>query len=106
MRLTQPVIPDQRIQGPVFLDCGEADQTWTSCPYAQAVLRLLDAHHDRWAHVLYAYPGAGHPVGTLVPYEPASPVADPDYATDQQARALLWPHLLTFLAGLAHNPAS
>jgi dienelactone hydrolase len=100
------VIPDQRIQGPVFLDCGEADQTWTSCPYAQAILGLLDAHHDRWAHVLYAYPGAGHPVGTLVPYEPTSPVADPDYTTDQQARALLWPHLLTFLAGLAHNPAS
>ena len=100
------VIPDQRIQGPVFLDCGEADQTWTSCPYAQAILSLLDAHHDPWAHVLYAYPGAGHPVGTLVPYEPTSPVADPDYATDQQARALLWPHLLTFLAGLVHNPAS
>ena len=100
------VIPDQRIQGPVFLDCGEADQTWTSCPYARAILRLLDAHHDRWEHVLYVYPGAGHPVGTLVPYEPASPAADPAYATDQQARALLWPHLLTFLAGLVHNPAS
>jgi len=100
------VIPDQRIQGPVFLDCGEADQTWTSCPYAQAILRLLDAHHDRWAHVLYAYPGAGHSVGALVPYEPTDPVADPDYATDQQARALLWPHLLAFLAGLGQNPPS
>jgi hypothetical protein len=84
---------------------GRGKETWTSCPYARAILRLLDAHHDRWAHVLYAYPGAGHPVGTLVPDEPTSPVADPDYATDQQARALLWPHLLTFLAGLAHNPA-
>ncbi|HXC81377.1 MAG TPA: acyl-CoA thioesterase/bile acid-CoA:amino acid N-acyltransferase family protein [Trebonia sp.] len=100
------VIPDQRIQGPVFLDCGEADQTWSSCPYVQAIIGLLDAHHDRWAHVLYAYPGAGHPVGDLVPYEPASPVADPDYATDQQARALLWPRLLGFLAALAQNPAS
>lgn len=100
------VIPDQRIQGPVFLDCGEADQTWTSCPYARAILRLLDAHHDRWAHVLYAYFGAGHLVGTFVPYQPAFPVAELDYATDQQARALLWPRLLTFLAGLAHNPAS
>lgn len=103
------VIPDQRIDGPVFLDCGEADQTWTSCPYAQAILRLLDAHHDRWAHVLYAYPGAGHSVGTLTPDEPYAPAAvaqDPDYATDQQARALLWPHLLSFLAGLAHDPAS
>jgi hypothetical protein len=67
---------------------------------------LLDAHRDRWAHVLYAYPGAGHAVGDLVPYEPASPVTDPDYATDQQARALLWPRLLGFLAELAQNPAS
>ena len=90
----------------MFLDCGEADHTWTSCPYARAILRLLDAHHDRWAHVLYAYPGAGHPVGSLVPYEPASPVKDPGYATDQQADATLWPHLLSFLAGLGHNPAS
>jgi dienelactone hydrolase len=100
------VIPDQRIQGPVFLDCGEADQTWTSCSYAQAILRLLDEHHDRWAHVLYAYPGAGHPVGTFVPYEPTSPAADPDYAADQRALTLLWPHLLTFLGELARNPAS
>jgi hypothetical protein len=102
------VIPDQRIKGPVFLDCGEADQTWTSCPYARAILGLLDADHDRWAHVLYAYPGAGHPVGTLVPYEPEAPAVaaqDPDYATDQQALVLLWPHLLSFLAGLAGNPA-
>lgn len=100
------VIPDQRIQGPVFLDCGEADQTWTSCSYAQAILRLLDAHHDRWAHVLYAYPRAGNPVGTFVPYEPTSPAADPDYVADQQALTLLWPHLLTFLGDLAHDPAN
>ena len=103
------VIPDQRIDGPVFLDCGEADKTWVSCPYAQAILGLLDAHHDRWVHVLYAYPGAGHPVGTLVPYEPQPTVVaaqDVTYAADQQALALLWPHLLSFLAGLAHDPAS
>jgi len=103
------IIPDQRIQGPVFLDCGEADQTWISCPFARAILRLLDAHHDPWAHVLYAYPGAGHDVGELIPYEPYSPVvaaADPDYATDQQARALLWPHLLSFLAAFAQDPAA
>jgi dienelactone hydrolase len=102
------VIPDQRIEGPVLLDSGEADQTWISCPYARAILSLLDAHHDHWAHVLYAYPGAGHPVGTFIPYEPYSSVGvagDPGYATDQQAVALLWPHLLSFLAGLARNPA-
>lgn len=100
------VIPDQRIQGPVFLACGEADQTWISCPYARAILHLLNAHHDRWTHVLYAYPGAGHAVGGLIPYEPDSAAvaaSDPAYAADQKARALLWPHVLSFLADLAHS---
>ena len=96
-----------QVSGPVFLDCGEADQIWISCPFAQAILSLLDAHHDRWTHVLDAYPSAGHYVGSLVPYEPVAPAfarADPDYAADQEADALLWPHLLHFLAGLAASP--
>lgn len=102
------VIPDQRIQGPVFLDCAEADQTWTSCPYARAILGLLDAHHDPWTHVLYANPGAGHFIGTLVPYEPYAPaiaqVAGTSFAADQEATAHVWPHLLAFLGGLAPSP--
>jgi dienelactone hydrolase len=103
------VIPDQRIRGPVFLDCGEADQTWISCPFARAILSLLNAHHDRWTHVLYAYADAGHFVGSLVPDEPKAPGSarsDPSYAADQEADALLWPHLLHFLAELAASPAS
>jgi uncharacterized protein len=103
------VISDQRIQGPVFLDCAEADQVWSSCPYARAILALLDADHDHWSHVLYANPGAGHFIGLLVPYEPYAPAAaqaaGPSYAADQLARARVWPHLLSFLAGLASNPA-
>jgi len=102
------IIPDQRIQGPVFLDCGEADQIWTSCPFARAILRLLDAHHDPWTHVLYAYPGAGHGVGKLYPYEPEVPAiagSDSSYSADQKADTLLWPHLLQFLAGLSAGPA-
>jgi dienelactone hydrolase len=97
------ILPDQRIRGPVFLDCGEADQTWISCPYARAILGLLDTHHDRWTHVLYAYPGAGHWVGSLVPYEPYPGGArlDPSYPADQRALPLLWQHLLRFLAGLS-----
>jgi dienelactone hydrolase len=100
------VIPDQRIAGPVFLDCGEADQAWTSCPYAQAIMNLLDAHHDHWAHVLYSYPGAGHGVGSLVPFEPYGPATVAAegplaYQADQEADGQLWPHLLSFLASLA-----
>jgi dienelactone hydrolase len=102
------VIPDQRIAGPVFLDCGGDDQAWPSCPYAQASMSLLDAHHDPWAHVLYSYPGAGHGVGSLIPFEPYGPATvaaegAPAYQADQEADGQLWPHLLSFLATLAHS---
>jgi dienelactone hydrolase len=99
------VIPDQKIDGPVFLDCGRADQTWTSCSYAQAILSTLDRYHDRWAHVLYAYPGAGHLVGSFTPYEPLGPVglgeAVPSVTAFQEAEPALFQHLLGFLAAFA-----
>lgn len=101
------VIPDQRIDGPVFLDCGEADQTWPSCPYARAILSRLDRYHDRWTHVLYAYPGAGHLVGALIPDEPLGPLAlgaaVPSATAIQEAEPALFQHLLGFLA--AFSPA-
>lgn len=102
------VIPDQRITGPVFLDCGEADQAWPSCPYAQAITKELDAHHDQWAHEMYSYPGAGHGVGSLIPFEPYGPATvaaegPPAYQADQEGDGQLWPHLLSFLASLASS---
>lgn len=99
------VLPDQRTDGPVFLDCGEADRTWTSCPYAQAILSRLDRYHDRWTHVLYAYPGAGHLVGDFTPNEPLGPVAlgdaVPSVAAYQEAEPALFRHLLGFLSAFA-----
>jgi hypothetical protein len=103
------VIPDQKIDGPVLLDCGEADKTWTSCPYARAILSRLDRYRDRWGHVLYAYPGAGHYVGSLDPYEPlalsARGLYAPSYAAIQEAEPALWQHLLAFLAAFAASKA-
>lgn len=100
------VIPVQNIQGPVLLDCGTDDQTWISCTFAQAIQSRLTAAGDRYPHVLYRYVGAGHLVGTLIPYEPISSAAasrgpgdTPLANTDADAR--LWPEVLSFLA----NPA-
>jgi dienelactone hydrolase len=98
------VIPVQKIYGPVLLDCGTDDQTWTSCTFAQAIQRHLTAVSDRYAHVLYRYVGAGHFVGGLIPYEPTSygytnlnGLGDTLLAnTDADAR--LWPEVLSFLA--------
>ncbi len=92
----------QRIHGPVLLDCGTADQVWTSCAYASAIQQRLLAARDPDPHVLYRYTGAGHFVNELIPYEPSfsnpgggvgnTPLANAD------ADARLWPHVLSFLA--------
>ena len=96
----------QKISGPVFLDCGTYDQTWTSCAYAAAIQRRLSAAHDRYPHILYRYTGAGHLAGSLVPYEPYSTyslytsgaVEGATPLANASADASLWPHLLAFLA--------
>ncbi len=97
----------QQIHGPVLLDCGTADLTWTSCAYAQAIQNRLASSHDHFPHALFRYRGAGHFVGVLIPYEPGlmlvsqvdqgdTPLAN----LDSDAR--LWPHVLRFLT----NPAA
>jgi dienelactone hydrolase len=98
------VIPVERIDGPVFLVCGGADETWDSCGYARAIMSRLAAHHDRYPRELAAYPAAGHAVGYLVPYLPGAGVAafgDAGAFTDANpnATAAVWPRLLHFLAG-------
>ena len=101
------VIPVQKINGPLLLDCGTADQIWNSCAHAQAIQHHLTAVGDRHPHVLYRYLGAGHGVNGLIPYEPSSSGAvgldvlggTPQANTDADAR--LWPEVLSFLA----NPA-
>ena len=99
------VIPVQRIRGPVFLACGTADTVLPSCAQGRAIINHLDAAHDRFRHVLYAYPGAGHSVGTFTPYDPTNTAAlsDDDPQADQQARARDWPRLLDFLAASRHT---
>ncbi len=95
-------IPVERIRGPIFLDCGGADQVWTSCPYAQAIVARLEAHRSPYEHVLVRYADAGHEIGFPVPYLPGryaltegrTPDANP------RAQAATWPRLLAFLARL------
>lgn len=90
----------------MLLDCGTADQTWTSCAYAQAIQNRLTISHDRFPHALFRYSGAGHFVGVLTPYEPGfALVAQRDQGDTPLANlngdARLWPHVLGFLT----NPA-
>jgi BAAT / Acyl-CoA thioester hydrolase C terminal. len=99
------LIPVAKIQGPVLLVCGTADQLWTSCAYAETIQDELTAAGDRYPHVLYRYTGAGHFVNELVPYEPSQLQPQDGYGlgatltANADADAGLWPNLLHFLAG-------
>jgi dienelactone hydrolase len=98
-------IPDERIDGPVFLDCGGLDHLWPSCPMARAISsRLLD-HHFRHPVTLLDFPNAGHGVGALVPYAPGrfSILEGRLAASNQRADADGWPKLLRFLRSLADS---
>ena len=102
------VIPVERIDGPVFLVCGGADQSWASCGYAKAIMSLLASHHDHYPRRLAAYPAAGHAVGYLVPYLPGAGIPSPGDGgatadANPAATAAVWPRLLRFLAGPAQG---
>jgi pimeloyl-ACP methyl ester carboxylesterase len=94
------VIPVERTNGPVFAYCGEADSTWPSCTYADAIFSRLSSHSRQWHDVLTKFPGAGHFVGFTLPYDPV-PLSfvqsDRTYTADRQSLATVWPQLLSFL---------
>jgi dienelactone hydrolase len=94
------VIPDEQIHGPVFLVCGGLDSAWVSCFYTRAIMSRLAAHGHPYRDVSHAYPRAGHFVGNLLPYSPVAPRRLYFNQVDEQARAKVWPHLLSFLAQL------
>jgi dienelactone hydrolase len=93
-------IPVERIRGPIFLVCGDADEVWTSCPYAHAIVDRLVAHHSPYRHELDSSLTGGHPAGWLLPDEPGYSFEDSRAQTDEQERERTWPRLLRFLAAL------
>lgn len=102
------VIPVAQIHSPLLLDCGGADKVWHSCAYSMAIENELGAVQNPLPHPLYAFPDAGHGVGTLIPYEPSIVTTlvgtDLSGTTPQgnaEATAKLWPHVLSFLAVVA-----
>ena len=89
----------------MFLACGTSDAVLPSCLQARAIMSHLKAVHDRFRHILYAYPGAGHSVGMLAPYDPANPTVFTEHhpQSDQHARDEDWPRLLHFLAAFGRT---
>ena len=107
-RFTGPANPfpfhDERIEGPVLLDCGGFDELWASCPMAQVIVSRLLAHRFRHAVTLLYYPRAGHGAGPLLPTPAGLSFLDgatPDANITADANG--WPRLLRFLRRLADS---
>jgi dienelactone hydrolase len=94
------VIPDELIRGPLFLVCGGLDSAWVSCLYSRAIASRLREQGHPYPDVRYSYPNAGHHVGGLLPYTPFAPRWLYFNQVDEQARADVWPRLLSFLRRL------
>jgi hypothetical protein len=96
------VIPVERIAGPVLLVCGDADRTWPSCAYSESMKARLQGDGQRYGDILLSYGGAGHGVGTMVPYQPGTSLLVPysEGEANATAEAQAWPHLLGFLGHL------
>jgi dienelactone hydrolase len=93
----QAVIPVERIPSPVFLACGGRDQVWNSCRSAREIVARRNAHRGELTQ-LYAYPEAGHFVGTpSLVFQPGSLAGDFFVPADERGREDLWPRLLAFL---------
>lgn len=54
------LIEVEKINGPVLLLSGEADELWPSTPMANSVIERLKEKKFKFAYNHYSYPGAGH----------------------------------------------
>jgi uncharacterized protein len=97
----EAAIPVERIQGPVLLLCGEADNLWPSCLMARQIERRA-ADHGRPPATVLAYDEAGHeifglPLSNDAPdFEELAEFGGTAMATNA-ARADSWPKVIGFL---------
>jgi len=88
------VIPVGDIRGRVFLVCAGADEDWSSCPYARAILERR--RYERTT--LFAFPHATHFVGSPFVDYPAA-LVDLVTSVTELDRERYYPQLLRFLGG-------
>lgn len=99
------LIPVAKIDGPIFIDCGDDDAVWTSCQYSNRINAEL-ATGFPYQHPILEFADAGHGIGSLVPYlsysEPFA-LQGGTPSSNQLARERAWPQLMTFLAAVARS---
>ena len=101
-RTPKAVIAVEQIAGPILTAAAGADAVWPSDLYMTALAQRLDARHFRHRHEDLRFDDAGHAIGDPVPYLPTRtyPQFGGTAASDQRAKAALWPRILAFMAQL------
>lgn len=93
-------IPVERINGPILLIAGQADQVWPSAKFQQVPMTRLRAHKHPYADQGLRYAGAGHLIEP--PYLPTAATTETGFGGDpkDQERADVdsWSHVLHLLA--------
>ena len=98
---TAAVIPVERIEGPILLICGGADQVWPSCGYAVAIDKRLALSGFAHEHRVLRYPLAGHaladPAPNLPEYQYLEQMRGVLPWSNALARMSAWPAILEFV---------
>jgi dienelactone hydrolase len=95
------VIPVEKIDGPILLDCGGQDVLIPSCPFGMTIEDRLNSMHFRFSHQFVTYQDAGHWVNSGIPYRPVFDIyLGGTLEANQRGVADFWSRQLTFLASL------
>jgi dienelactone hydrolase len=91
-------VPATKIRGPVLVAGSGRDEVWDSGPAVKRIAAELRDAHFPYRHRELYFTKAGHGVGRAIPLAPSGP--DDLAKASAEARAGLWPAILSFLRDL------
>ncbi len=98
------VLKDELIRGPILLACAGQDAVWPSCPYQDAIVARLKAHHFAYPITALRYADGGHGIGAGYRYNAETSqryaTLGGDLLPTQQGRADVYQHVLDLLSSL------
>jgi dienelactone hydrolase len=91
-------VPAAKIKGPVLVAGSGRDEVWDSGPAVKRIAAELRDSHFPYRHRALYFAKAGHGVGKAIALAPSGP--DALAKASAQARARLWPAILSFMRDL------
>lgn len=101
-QLAEATIPVERIDGPVCLVSGGADEAWPSSSFAERVVDRLEAHDHPWPYEHVSHPEAGHAIRVPYRFDEGESLGDEHWLggtneANARASAEAWQRALEYL---------